>query len=357
MKVLRRDLKRGLLNVLPENYDDLWHLYNVIFPGDKIRAATTRKVKPEVELARPIKGKRVSMTVWLDVESVKLDKATNRLRVHGTILEGAEKWEVRGLHHTINVIPGKTVTIAKRWLKSQLARIREAARRGVFSAYVVAIDDERCGVASISNYNIGRMTDIRSDLSGKMYKGDRKAVIGRFFKRSLDALRRDYKRGIPIVVVGPVFPRREFVLYLKEKDPELGSNILGERWAGSGGKSGIREVLRSGALDKVVGHIRLVKESTVVNELLARMGSGIHKVTYGLDQVIKASSYGAVEQLLVADKFLREASDEDRNEIEEMMRDVEKRRGAVTIISTEHEAGQKLLNLGGIAAFLRFALE
>ncbi|MFB0522489.1 MAG: hypothetical protein ACETV1_01845, partial [Candidatus Bathyarchaeia archaeon] len=36
--------------------------------------------------------------------------------------------------------------------------------------------------------------------------------------------------------------------------------------------------------------------------------------------------------------------------------EVEERGGEVTIISAEHEAGAKLLSLGGMAALLRFPL-
>jgi len=42
--------------------------------------------------------------------------------------------------------------------------------------------------------------------------------------------------------------------------------------------------------------------------------------------------------------------------LEELMRSVEQRRGSVTVVSTEHEAGAKLLALGGIAALLRFPI-
>ena len=38
------------------------------------------------------------------------------------------------------------------------------------------------------------------------------------------------------------------------------------------------------------------------------------------------------------------------------MREAEKRGANVTVISTEHEAGAKLLALGGIAALLRFPI-
>jgi protein pelota len=70
--------------------------------------------------------------------------------------------------------------------------------------------------------------------------------------------------------------------------------------------------------------------------------------------VKEAASYGAVDLLLVADALLREADDEYRREMEGIMRDVEKTRGKVMIVSDEHEAGQELMSLGGMAALLRF---
>jgi stalled ribosome rescue protein Dom34 len=38
------------------------------------------------------------------------------------------------------------------------------------------------------------------------------------------------------------------------------------------------------------------------------------------------------------------------------MLEVERRAGSITVVSTEHEAGTKLLALGGIAGLLRFPL-
>jgi protein pelota len=53
---------------------------------------------------------------------------------------------------------------------------------------------------------------------------------------------------------------------------------------------------------------------------------------------------------------LREASDEGRLLVEDLMKSVERKGGNIIIVSTEHEAGAKLTALGGIAALLRFAL-
>jgi stalled ribosome rescue protein Dom34 len=53
---------------------------------------------------------------------------------------------------------------------------------------------------------------------------------------------------------------------------------------------------------------------------------------------------------------LREASDEDRLRLEDLMSDVERKRGILMVVSSEHEGGHKLLGLGGLAAILRFPL-
>ena len=47
-------------------------------------------------------------------------------------------------------------------------------------------------------------------------------------------------------------------------------------------------------------------------------------------------------------------SEDKLEEYEPLMDQVEKQRGQVIIISTEHESGEEFLGLGGIAAFLRF---
>ena len=103
-------------------------------------------------------------------------------------------------------------------------------------------------------------------------------------------------------------------------------------------------------------HVRIAEETRVMEEILTRLGKSRLDVTYGIGEVKKASAFGAVERLLLADVVIREASNEERIALEGLIREVEERGGEVTIISAEHEAGAKLLSLGGMAALLRFPL-
>jgi len=102
--------------------------------------------------------------------------------------------------------------------------------------------------------------------------------------------------------------------------------------------------------------MRIVEEAEIIEEILKRLGKGESNVTYGMEEVENAARLGAVEKLVLADTMLREALDERRLLFEDLMKRVERKGGNIIIVSTEHEAGAKLIALGGIAALLRFAL-
>jgi protein pelota len=101
---------------------------------------------------------------------------------------------------------------------------------------------------------------------------------------------------------------------------------------------------------------RIVEEAEIIEEVLKRLGKGEPNVTYGMEEVERATQLGAVGKLVLADTTLRETSDEKRLLLENLMKSVEQKGGNIIVVSTEHEAGEKLIALGGIAALLRFAL-
>jgi protein pelota len=160
-----------------------------------------------------------------------------------------------------------------------------------------------------------------------------------------------------IAIVGPGFLKGSFAKFLQEKRPDISKSVSVVGLVNSGGVGGVKEALRSGVLDKVTKSIRIVEESKAVEEILRRLGVGTGTVAYGSDSVTKAVEYGAVDFLLVSDKVLREADDEERTRLEGFMRKAEHMGGRVMIVGSQHEAGAKLLGLGGIAAQLRYAID
>jgi protein pelota len=150
--------------------------------------------------------------------------------------------------------------------------------------------------------------------------------------------------------------KNDFVKYLNDESRDLSQSVVDVKSVNNGGTAGIDEALRSGVLLKAAHQLRIVDETETMEEVMKRLGKGEGTITYGLDAVENAVMIGAVEKLVVADTMLREADEAQRLKLEDLMHQVERHNAAITVVSTEHEAGAKLLSLGGIAALLRFPI-
>ncbi len=343
---------------MPESLDDLWHLYNIILEKDEVHARTTRQTKVEGQYARPTKAKRVPVNLGVKVEKMFWDRVLNRLRIRGIVCKAPEKLSVEGSRHTIDVTVNKAVTIVKeRWLKHQLDRLKRASRITAAPLTIVSMDDEEYCVAVLRQYGIEAKAGERTRLPGKLEAEKREKAKLLFFKGALKSLRETWvPLHSPIVVIGPGFVKNDFADYVAREAKDVADSIVDVKGVNSAGLSGIQESLRSGILSKALKDMRVAVEVRAMEEVLARLGKGRGDVTYGFTDVEKAINYGAVDKLLVADTKLRETTDEERRALETIMKKVEEASGEVMVLSTEHEAGTKLLSLGGIAALLRFPL-
>ena len=358
MKILHMNLKKGIAKVLPESLDDLWHLYNIILEKDTVHARTTREVKVEDQYARPKKGKRVSVFLGVKVEKMFWDKILNRLRIHGIVCEAPEKINVKGSHHTIDVTVNKPITIVKtEWPKHQIDRLKRASKVTAAPLIIMSIDDEEYCVAILRQYGVDVKAEEKTRLPGKLEAEKRTGAMREFFRTALKFLREAWiSFRSPIVIIGPGFVKNDFAKYVKREALDVANAVIDVKGVNSAGVAGIHEALRSGVFTKALKHVRIAQETKVIEEVLARLGKGRGDITYGFVEVEKASAYGAVEKLLVADTTLRETPDEKRKALEKIMKEVEEKDGQIMVISTEHEAGTELLSLGGVAALLRFPI-
>jgi protein pelota len=357
LKILEMNLKKGFVKVVPEKFDDLWHLYNIIYKGDEVYAYTSREIKQDEKYSRGKRGERVSVFMGVRVEKVSWDKLLRRLRVHGIICHAPEIIPT-GAHHTLNIALNSPVTIVKEeWTSHQLERLETARKTSEKPVIIVAIDDEGFAIATTTQYGVEVKVEERVRLPGKLEAEKRDVAVKEFFQNALNNLRQIWIEGHnPIAIIGVGFVKNDFAKFLERVAPEIAKNVADVKSVNNSGVAGIYEALRSGVLTKTMKHLRIVEETEVVEEILKKLGKGERTVVYGLDEVQKALDYGAVDRLILADTVLRGADDKERLLLEQLMKDVEQKGGRVIVISTEHEAGAKLLALGGVAALLRFAL-
>jgi len=152
-----------------------------------------------------------------------------------------------------------------------------------------------------------------------------------------------------IVIAGPGFTKNDFFQFLSHSFPEKAKMSRIEN-TGTGGRVGIREVIKKGILDEMATEGRIVHEMRAMNRVLEEIGKSSSLVTYGKNDVKNAAQAGAVEELMVIDNLVR------KEDVEKIMNLVENLRGKVMVVSSEHEGGKQLTALGGMAALLRYPL-
>jgi protein pelota len=361
VKIVAKNLKNGEVVVVPEDMDDLWHLYNVILPGDQVAAQTVRRIRRDTDdTSRPDKGERRRMFIRLAVEEVSLHKYSNRLRVKGKIVEGPDDFVSTGTYHTINVEPGLSVKIIKdRWPNLLLRRVQDAASRKGQRLIIIAIEEDQASIGVIDDSGIDVRVEIHGTARGKYGKYIQTAeTLDQMFvgiATQLQELLERLPENTRVVIVGPGSTKEKLAEYLKNKVPASKGRVLLEH-VSTGTVSGIYEALNRGIVEQIASEIRLNREIRLMDEVMKNLGKDTGKATYGWEHIVKAVQFGAVETLLVLDKLFREAQPDYRHELENIMRQVEKQAGSIELFSAEHEAGKQLGGLGGLAALLRFRL-
>lgn len=337
--MLHRDMKEGAIKLVPENADDLWHLGRVIEPGDRISAMTPRLVTIERGDGAEKVGKR-QMFIVLKAEKIELHKTTGRLRITGPIISGPEETQ-RGAYHTIEAEQGKSITIQKEWKRFQMD-ILERAKTKVPSVLVVVVD---YGDAEIHMLRESGLEE-KGRLSAQISKMDESAKP-KFYSDLVAAIAKDGKAAERIIIAGPGFAKEELLKRLAAADAALARKAMLETVSSVAGGAG--EVLRRGAVRRVLQQSRLAEETEAVSAFLAELARD-GSVAYGMDEVEKAAVFGAVELLLVSEEKVRD------DDVSGLLAEVERKRGRVMVVSACHEAGKQLLHLGGVAAMLRFRI-
>jgi protein pelota len=348
LKVLSRAPELGQVRLRVDGLDDLWHLRELVQPGDVAAALTWRTAEIDAKGAeRAGKAEKRAMVLAVKVESVEWDAFSNRLRLLGPIVEGPQDV---GSYHTIVVEPMTDLTVTKPrgWRPHHLERLDEAvAATAKPLVTFLSIEENEAVIALLRQYGVQRMAEVFGHQSGKQYASGRQEEEA-FFDETLMALR-DYRpEGAPLLVVGPGFAKERFMAHARQKQPALVKGAAIEA-TGQAGMSGVHEAIKRGSVERVAKDSRVGLETALIERFLEAIAKG-EPVAYGSEEVVRAVEMGAADVVLVADHLVREGAGE-------RYLDLARSTGAKAhVISTLHEAGARFDALGGVGALLRYPL-
>jgi len=352
MRIVHQDTKKGVIELIPETLDDLWHLSHIIEPGDLISSKTTRRIQDSTgERLRSDRGIKKTFFMGIRVENISFHKYTGKLRATGIIEHGPEDLVPLGSHHTFDLKLKNSIKITKeKWSRWAIKRLKNAVDSSKKpSAIIVAIEDDVADLGIIKQYGIDYYGPIIGGISGKrIIQKDRGKNIVSFYDEVAKTLS-GFEDIQGIVIAGPGFTKGDFYDFLSEKYPDI-AKISAVESTGTGGRVGIQEVLKKGTIEQMATEGRIAQEMRLMGRVLGEIGKSSKLVAYGKTEVKEAAQAGAAENLLVLDKMVRE------EDIEKIMDVVENMGGKVMVVSSEHEGGKQLGALGGIAALLRYSM-
>jgi protein pelota len=348
MKLVFKDLKHGEVKLMPENLDDIWHLYNIIDEDDLVRAVTFRTDEQSSDdKKRSKKSEKKRMKLGIRVTEVKFHKFSDRLRIHGTIEEGPQDL---GSFHTLNITADKMDAfsiIKDKWEYHHLKRMDEAVKESKQPIVTfVSLDDDSATIAVLHQSGVQWIADIDSKRSGKMY--EEKNDPNKYFAEILSVLENNMTENSGLIVVGPGFTREHFVKYGREKTPELFKNCH-MCTTGHCDMNGVQEAIKTGVVKQITKENRVVFETEQIEKVFEEIKkNGL--AAYGFDEVKNILINGASERVLITDTLVRTKKGE------EILRLAKENNSEFTIINTMHDAGKKIEGIGGVAALLRFKI-
>ena len=352
MKIINQDTKEGIVEVVPQTLDDLWHLSHIVEVGDNASSKTTRRIQDNTgDKLRSDRGVKKTFYLGLDIENISFHLFTGKLRLTGVITRGPEDLIPLGSHHTLEVKLNTPLTIKKeKWPKWAIKRLNQAIdATKKLSALIIVLEDDTATIGLMRQFGIEYYGPIKGNVSGKrILDKNRQKNIVQFYEKVIESIEKfDYIENI--IIAGPGFVKNDFYDYIKDKHKDLAKIAIIES-TGSGGRVGISEVLKKGTVEKLTSENRVALEMMAVDNLLSQIGKNSSKIAYGLKETTNAINLGAVSELLILDT---KVASENMGDLMDM---VENMKGEVLVISSEHEGGKQLESLGGMAAILRYEI-
>ena len=350
MRIVEKDLKKGYVKIVPETTDDLWLLYNIISEGDMVIAKTSREVKFD-------KGggsRRIPMTLAIRVTHLEFQPFTNRLRIRGIVVEGPEKFGVKGHYHTLNIDTGTLVTIYKdKWPSYMLKKIEEASKSRA-KILLIALDYDDVAIAIMSHQGLNVVYEESSRLPGKDSESF-DTELSNYLKSIVDYVTNVVSREkVEAIVIGSSgYIKHRLGELLKEAIPSeiriYYDNIS------MGGWPGVQELSKRDIIRDILRDLEVVKAQNIIEEFMRLLSTNDSYIAYGINEVEEAVKNNAVSKLVIAESMFRQY--EDRERLERILDEAARRRAEIIIAPYDSQVEKQVIGLGGVIAILRFPLE
>ena len=357
----------GEVGLVAENGEDMWHTFNLLQPGDTLRASAIRKVQHESKTGT-VSSSRVRTTLTVSVETIDFDYEACTLHVKGRTVEKNNHVPM-GSYHTLDLeVERKFTLFKKHWDSVFMDRIKLACDPGRTADLAAVVMDE--GLAHVCLV-MSSMTLVKAKIEVQIPRKRRghstqhDKGVHRFFDQVVQAIERhiDFSVVKCVILASPGFVKDQFSEYMHAQAVRSQNKTLMENkgkfvavHSSSGFIHSLKEALTDESIASRVADTRALDEIRSLDTFYEMLQNDPERACYGLNHVIKANRAEAIQVLMVTDDLVRANGVEQRRLLVRMIDSVKKARGQVRMFSALHTSGEQLKQMTGIAAILRFAV-
>ncbi|KAJ5468332.1 hypothetical protein N7475_006084 [Penicillium sp. IBT 31633x] len=378
----------GAVTLCPEEPEDMWHAYNLIRPGDILRASAIRRVTT-VQDTGSTSSARVHLNLVIRVKNLDFDPQSSQLHVSGQIINETPHTKI-GQFHTLDLELNRNFTLEKEvgaggegvgWDSIAIESLKDAVDEGGkrrAEAVAVIMQEGIAHICFIGQFQTIMKQKVEMSVPRKRHGGgDHDKGMNKFYKVLLDTLLRQMEFNTsltsganneavrPVLLASPGFVAAGFQKYIQNEASTTTPGLkrllpsLVVVHSASGYTNSLSEVLQSSAVKARLADTKYARETKLMDDFLEELRKETNKATYGPREVEFAVEQGAVGRgggvLIVSNRLFRSQDVVERKRwvaLVDRVRDVEG--GEVRVLSSDHESGKRLEGLGGIAALLTF---
>ncbi|KAK4461539.1 hypothetical protein QBC42DRAFT_92302 [Cladorrhinum samala] len=355
--------------------EDMWHAYNLIQVGDVVSASSPRKVMEQTTT-----GSSATRTVYImlsvKVTKTDFDPLASDLRISGQVVSENPYVSI-GQYHTIKLRydkehdPKFSIWKPHGWDSVARDMLKEALCEEQPDAMIAIVMQE--GLANICVITRARtVVKQRIEASVSKKRSTSKEIdsgLNSFFDKILTALLTAFDNigSRTLLLASPGFTAQNFRNFMKDRAARTGdkSLMLAARNAlavhsSTGHVHSLNEVLKSSEVHKVMQDTKYISETAMMDKFYERFRKDDGRAWYGVKPVTKAIKEGAVGRgggvLFINNSLFRSMDIAERKRYVELVDKVKADGGEALVLSSDHESGQRLDALGGIACMLTYPI-
>ncbi|KAF9974368.1 hypothetical protein BGZ73_002219 [Actinomortierella ambigua] len=370
MKLIKQHIekdKSGYVTLIPEEFEDMWHAYNLIQKHDQLRAVTIRRIQSE-SATGSVESQRIRLTLTISIDNVDFDTQVGMLRINGRVI--VENPHVKlGTFHTIELEMNRQFTLIKpEWDVIALERVQEACDITKKADVAAVVCQE--GLANICLVT-SSMTIIRQHIDCPVPRKRKGSVTNyekgmrRFFEQIYQAILRhiDFDIVKCVIIGSPGFVREQVYEFIFAEAVRTDNKILMQNKSkfiqvhtSTGHKQALQEVMNDPAIKVKLADTKAAQEVQALDQFYEMMNMDPDRAFYGFKDVSKAAERGAIGTLLVTDELFRSADIAKRRQYIALVENARATGAKVFVFSSLHVSGENLNQLTGVAAILNFPI-